>query len=216
MLSQGAIDSLSAAELQAVLKHERAHARGRHDLVLLPFVALSRAFGWVPFARTARQAVAVLLEMIADDHARDPIPLARALVMMAQPAPAGGLGAADAGVVERVAPAARPGPPGGVVGVGAGLLLGAGRAERAGGRAGRAVAVVGLPPVGRPALVCARLDPEPEQGQRDDHLVPDHHDEEPVGAVYVAADRLRQDGRRRPTVRRRPRRQAGEIPRTPR
>ncbi|WP_066366527.1 M56 family metallopeptidase [Herbidospora mongoliensis] len=102
VLSQGAIDSLSAAELQAVLKHERAHAAGRHDLVLLPFVALSRAFGWLPFARTARQAVAVLLEMIADDHARDPLPLARALVMMAQPAPAGGLGAADAGVVERV------------------------------------------------------------------------------------------------------------------
>ncbi len=90
VLSQGAIDSLSAAELQAVLNRERAHAKGRHDLVLLPFVALSRAFAWVPFARTARQAVAVLLEMIADDHARDPIPLARALVMMAQPAPAGG------------------------------------------------------------------------------------------------------------------------------
>ncbi|NAS23615.1 M48 family metalloprotease [Herbidospora sp. NEAU-GS84] len=102
VLSQGAIDSLSTAELQAVLRHERAHAKGRHDLVLLPFVALAKAFAWLPFARTARQAVAVLLEMIADDHARDPIPLARALVAMTAPAPAGGLGVADAGVVERV------------------------------------------------------------------------------------------------------------------
>ncbi|WP_433365194.1 M56 family metallopeptidase [Streptosporangium sp. CA-115845] len=108
VLSQGTVDLLDQEEFEAVLKHERAHVHGRHDLVLLPFVALDHAFGRLPLVRTARQAVAVLIEMIADDHARHAhgeLPLARALVRMAEPAAASGSGSfalAEAGVAERL------------------------------------------------------------------------------------------------------------------
>ena len=70
-------------------------------VALLPFVVLAHAFPWPPAARTARETVAVLLEMIADDHAcraHGTLPLARALVRMA----AGEPGPAGAGVVERL------------------------------------------------------------------------------------------------------------------
>ena len=40
VISAGTLDLLDSAELAAVLAHERAHLRERHDLVLLPFVAL--------------------------------------------------------------------------------------------------------------------------------------------------------------------------------
>ncbi|MGW4792413.1 M56 family metallopeptidase [Nonomuraea sp. NPDC004297] len=109
VLSQGTLDLLRPQELAAVLRHERAHARGRHDLALLPFVALAHAFPWLPAARTVRQAVSVLLEMIADDHAcraHGELPLARALVRMAagpaDPGPATAFALADAGVTERL------------------------------------------------------------------------------------------------------------------
>ncbi|MBB5784432.1 M56 family metallopeptidase [Nonomuraea jabiensis] len=108
VLSRGTLELLTPQELQAVLGHERAHARGRHDLALLPFVALTHAFPWLACARTARQAVAVLVEMIADDHAsraHGTLPLARALVRMAAsasgPGPAS-FALADAGVIERL------------------------------------------------------------------------------------------------------------------
>ncbi len=57
VISAGALNLLNADELAAVLAHERAHLRERHDLVLLPFTALLRAFGWAGVARQARQAV---------------------------------------------------------------------------------------------------------------------------------------------------------------
>ncbi|KAA9381418.1 M56 family metallopeptidase [Microbispora cellulosiformans] len=109
VLSQGTLDLLNRQELLAVLGHERAHARGRHDLILLPFVALAEAFPWLAAARAARQAVPVLLEMLADDQARrvhGELPLARALVRMATPrtgsSAAGVRALADAGVVHRL------------------------------------------------------------------------------------------------------------------
>ncbi|GIH25797.1 hypothetical protein Aph01nite_41070 [Acrocarpospora phusangensis] len=70
VLSRGTLDLLDHGQLQAVLAHERAHLRGRHDLLLLPFIALARAFPWLPAARRAREAVPVLLELLADDQAR--------------------------------------------------------------------------------------------------------------------------------------------------
>ncbi|MFC7641249.1 M48 family metalloprotease [Streptosporangium lutulentum] len=36
VLSAGTLELLGAEELEAVLSHERAHATGRHDLLLLP------------------------------------------------------------------------------------------------------------------------------------------------------------------------------------
>ena len=70
VISAGAIDLLDQAELAAVLAHERAHLRARHDLVLLPFTALLRAFRWSAIARDANREVALLVEMMADDRAR--------------------------------------------------------------------------------------------------------------------------------------------------
>jgi Zn-dependent protease with chaperone function len=70
VISVGALDLLDADELAAVLAHERAHLRARHDLVLLPFTALLRAFRWSAIARAANADVALLVEMLADDRAR--------------------------------------------------------------------------------------------------------------------------------------------------
>jgi Zn-dependent protease with chaperone function len=44
VVSVGTLQLLGRGELAAVLAHERAHLRERHDLVLLPFTALRRAF----------------------------------------------------------------------------------------------------------------------------------------------------------------------------
>jgi hypothetical protein len=70
VFSAGALNLLDRAELAAVLAHERAHLRARHDLVLLPFSALLRAFRWSATARDANREVALLVEMLADDRAR--------------------------------------------------------------------------------------------------------------------------------------------------
>jgi bla regulator protein blaR1 len=70
VISAGTLDLLDQAELAAVLAHERAHLRARHDLVLLPFGALLRAFRWSAVALEANRAVALLVEMMADDRAR--------------------------------------------------------------------------------------------------------------------------------------------------
>jgi len=69
VISAGALDLLDADELAAVLAHERAHLRERHDLVLLPFLALLRAFRWAGVTRRAYGAVGLLVEMHADDRA---------------------------------------------------------------------------------------------------------------------------------------------------
>lgn len=69
VVSVGALDLLRPAELAAVLAHERAHLRERHDLVVLPFTALRSAFGWSRVCADAHQSVALLIEMLADDRA---------------------------------------------------------------------------------------------------------------------------------------------------
>jgi Zn-dependent protease with chaperone function len=99
VISAGTLELLDQAELAAVLAHERAHLRERHDLVLLPFTALLRAFRWSAVARRAESAVALLLEMLADDHAlrhRPARELATALMRVGaagSPAPSGTLAA---------------------------------------------------------------------------------------------------------------------------
>ncbi len=119
VISAGALDLLNADELAAVLAHERAHLRERHDLVLLPFTALLRAFGWAGVARQARQAVGLLIEMHADDRAlrhRPARELATALLRVGAagggPAPAGALAVSEAQlpceVAARVARLLRP------------------------------------------------------------------------------------------------------------
>ncbi|TWP35747.1 M56 family metallopeptidase [Leekyejoonella antrihumi] len=69
VLSRGALDTLSPGELTAVLAHEQAHARGRHDLVIQPFIAWSKTFPFLPTAARSVTAVRLLVEMLADDAA---------------------------------------------------------------------------------------------------------------------------------------------------
>jgi Zn-dependent protease with chaperone function len=70
VITQGAVAALAPAELAAVLAHEHAHLRERHDLVVLPFVAWGATAPWVPGMARAQLAVAALVEMRADDVAR--------------------------------------------------------------------------------------------------------------------------------------------------
>jgi hypothetical protein len=68
-VSVGTLYLLPPAELAAVLAHERAHVRARHDLVLIPFTSLRRAFPRSRVIARAQWTVALLIEMMADDHA---------------------------------------------------------------------------------------------------------------------------------------------------
>jgi Zn-dependent protease with chaperone function len=121
VVSVGTLDLLDQAELAALLAHERAHVRERHDLVLLPFTALCRAFPRSAVAVQAHQAVALLVEMLADDRARRTRPareLATALMRFgvagASAPPSGALAAVDGGgqgeVAARVARLLEPQP----------------------------------------------------------------------------------------------------------
>lgn len=101
VVTTGALQALSADELAAVLAHERAHAAGRHDLIIDGIRLLQRAFPNSALLACARGELGRLVEMRADDvaarsHAR--ISLARALVAMAatitQPAAASPAGLA--------------------------------------------------------------------------------------------------------------------------
>jgi Zn-dependent protease with chaperone function len=69
VVSAGTLDLLAPAELAAVLAHERAHLRARHDLVLIPFTSLRRAFPRSLVITQAQRTVALLVEMMADDRA---------------------------------------------------------------------------------------------------------------------------------------------------
>ena len=117
VISAGALNLLDQAELAAVLAHERAHLRERHDLVLLPFTALLLVFRWTGVAREANAAVGLLVEMLADDRARRHRPareLATALLRVGAAggvhAPAGALAAGGGQVAARVSRLLRPAP----------------------------------------------------------------------------------------------------------
>jgi len=70
VVTSAALAGLSPSALTAVVAHERAHLHQHHDLVTLPFVAWHTALPFLPGARTARSAVALLVEILADDAAR--------------------------------------------------------------------------------------------------------------------------------------------------
>ena len=120
VVSAGTLDLLAPAELTAVLAHERAHLRARHDLVLIPFASLRRAFPRSAVMTEACRTVALLVEMMADDHAlrvrgllrRE---LATALLRFgtagAHGAPAGALAATEGELTARVNRLLRPPAP---------------------------------------------------------------------------------------------------------
>lgn len=69
VMSNGLMDLLTRAELDAVLTHESAHLHQRHHLLLWAFAAWRAALPWLPTSRLAQQAVSELIEMLADDEA---------------------------------------------------------------------------------------------------------------------------------------------------
>ncbi|TFC34327.1 M56 family peptidase [Cryobacterium sp. TMT2-42-4] len=70
VLSRGLLQLLNADQLRAVIAHERAHLVQQHHLVLLAFKSWHSALPWFPIANRAENAVALLVEMLADDQAR--------------------------------------------------------------------------------------------------------------------------------------------------
>ncbi|KUH88769.1 MULTISPECIES: M56 family metallopeptidase [unclassified Mycobacterium] len=86
VVSEGTLTTLADKEIAAILSHERAHLRARHDLVLEMFTAVRAAFPRFVRSASALDAVRLLIEMLADDAAvrtAGPTPLARALVACA-------------------------------------------------------------------------------------------------------------------------------------
>jgi Zn-dependent protease with chaperone function len=106
VVSEGTLTALSDRELSAILSHERAHLRARHDLVLEMFTAVHAAFPRFVRSGSALDAVRLLIELLADDAAvrtAGPTPLARALVACASGhTPSGALAAGGPTTVLRV------------------------------------------------------------------------------------------------------------------
>jgi Zn-dependent protease with chaperone function len=106
VVSEGTLKTLDEAEVTAILTHERAHLRARHDLVLEAFTAVHAAFPRLVRSANALRAVQLLVELLADDaavRATGRTPLARALVACASGrAPSGALAAGGPSTVLRV------------------------------------------------------------------------------------------------------------------
>lgn len=106
VVSEGTLSTLADAEVAAILTHERAHLRARHDLVLEAFTAVHAAFPRLVRSANALGAVQLLVELLADDaavRAAGRAPLARALVACASGrAPSGALAASGPSTVLRV------------------------------------------------------------------------------------------------------------------
>jgi Zn-dependent protease with chaperone function len=106
VVSEGTLTTLQDNEIAAILSHERAHLRARHDLVLEMFTAVHAAFPRFVRSANALDAVRLLIELLADDaavRAAGPTPLARALVACASGrTPAGALAAGGPTTVLRV------------------------------------------------------------------------------------------------------------------
>ena len=106
VVSEGALSTLADNEMAAILTHERAHLRARHDLVLEMFTAVHAAFPRFVRSANALSAVRLLIELLADDaavRAAGPTPLARALVACASGhTPSGAMAAGGPTTVLRV------------------------------------------------------------------------------------------------------------------
>ncbi|GAA2445587.1 M56 family metallopeptidase [Actinomadura vinacea] len=106
VLSTGALERLTEAQLAAVLAHERAHLGARHDIAVNIAGAIAWAFPGVPLFRAARHEIAHLVELRADDVAaqrHDRATIAAALVTVgAGRIPATALAAGGPAAIVRV------------------------------------------------------------------------------------------------------------------
>ncbi|MBA8793386.1 hypothetical protein FHX74_000991 [Friedmanniella endophytica] len=112
VVSSATLAALDADELRAVLAHEEAHLRARHDVVLDTFTALHQAFPHLVRSEIPAEQCRLLVEMLADDAAVRRVgrlPLAHALVALAgAPVPREALAAGRHAVAERVDRLGRP------------------------------------------------------------------------------------------------------------
>lgn len=86
VLSQGVLDALPADQLDAVVAHEEAHLRGRHDLLLEFFAVVTRAVPGPLRSAEALAEVRLLVEALADRAAvrrSGEVATARALITLA-------------------------------------------------------------------------------------------------------------------------------------
>jgi phage terminase Nu1 subunit (DNA packaging protein) len=90
VISDAALRDLTPEQVAAVIEHERAHLRARHDLLLEFFTVLYEAAGRRAGTEAALEQSAVLVELLADDAARrlhGPKPLIGALATMGSSTP---------------------------------------------------------------------------------------------------------------------------------
>jgi Zn-dependent protease with chaperone function len=114
VVSAGVLDALDPPAVKAVLAHEQAHLRERHDLVVLPFVAWGATAPFVRGMVCAQVAVAALVEMRADDVASgavNPVQLTGALRTMGGAAPAAALSSFTDALDRRLLRITSPPPP---------------------------------------------------------------------------------------------------------
>jgi Zn-dependent protease with chaperone function len=114
VVSAGVLEVLAPDGVRAVLAHERAHLRERHDLVVLPFVAWGATAPFVRGMVCAQLAVAALIEMRADDVASAGATqreLAGALRTVGGSAPAAALSSFTAAIDARIERIAAPPAP---------------------------------------------------------------------------------------------------------
>ncbi len=111
VVTRGATEVLSEQQLDGVLTHELAHLRARHHLVVAAATVLARTFTGMRVFGVAREHIAELAEMHADDAVdvdRRP-DLASALLRLAGAVtPAGALGAGGQTALVRVVRLAKP------------------------------------------------------------------------------------------------------------
>lgn len=132
VVSSGAVELLSDAEIAAVVEHERVHVAGRHHLLLAAARSFAVVFRGVPLARHTGRQIPLLLEMAADDgalHVHPQRALVTAMFEMASAgaAPRGALSAGGHSVYVRLrrilAPARRTHPAFRVTVAGAAALM---------------------------------------------------------------------------------------------
>ncbi|TWE11781.1 M56 family metallopeptidase [Rudaeicoccus suwonensis] len=69
VVSRALVESLDPAQLRAVIEHERAHLRWRHDLIASTACLAYDTMPWLPAGRSFRRSVHLLVELAADDVA---------------------------------------------------------------------------------------------------------------------------------------------------
>ncbi|UUV29960.1 M56 family metallopeptidase [Amycolatopsis roodepoortensis] len=117
--TEGLERHLSAAEVAAVLAHERAHLRGRHHHVITWVDALAKALPFLPLFRQAPSAVRKLVELAADvaavrEHGAETVRTAL-LSVAGRGTPDGTLAMGGSGVELRLAALANGNAPAGPV-----------------------------------------------------------------------------------------------------